>query len=325
MAASEGEAQRTQPLTAGQRLAAKKAAKAARKAAKRGITPAEVRKVGEGLFSARDWFHEHRTLLVATTLGVAAVGAGIVALEWHSRSSAGEATGTLARAVATSRVAIVQGHEDAGEASEEPTFASREARATEASKQYRGARQRAPDSPVGVWAALGEGRALLELGKAQEARRVFTWALGRADSPFEKRQALEGIGFSHECDEEFDEAAKRWDELAALAGGRYRALADYHRARVQSAKGDVQGALRTLTALVERLKKIGGSGDPAQGFTEAVLNPGLLAPAEDRLLELERSAATSQPITSGESGSAGQPAAASQVEPGTPPGSDAQE
>jgi tetratricopeptide (TPR) repeat protein len=275
--------------TAGARLAARKAAKAARKAAKRGRGADQVE--AEALKRATvaaDWAQTHRrTILIG--IGVLAVGlVGFWGYMHHVQTTGQAASSALWGAVETADAEIRVGDAPPADADdEEKTFATVTARAEAALEAYRKVNRDHGGTLSASWATLGEASALYELGKWAEARDKFERAYRQvgADDIAITWAALEGIVFTYEAEEKWDDALGKLEELGQASGGRFKDFADYHRARIQMAKGDTTAAKETLQTLLERLRS-------PENAKEVGQLSGLMSSAEVRLGEIDPSTMT---------------------------------
>ncbi len=247
---------RDPPETAGQRLAAAKAAKAARKAAKRGRQAEVVEtKALKRAEVAGEWARSNRRTLIVAMVVIGAVVAGATGWSIHQEEKAQEASAVLWDAVETARAQILPEGEGADPDADRPTYPTGEARAERAAERYAKVVEQYPDTAAATWARLGQGNALFDLGKHEEAREAYEKALAEGgDDPIVAWRALEGIAFTYEANEQWDEAIERFGELGELEGQRWTDIADYHRARMHLAKGDEARAKETLRGLVERLR-----------------------------------------------------------------------
>lgn len=291
-------------LTAGARLAAAKAAKAARKAAKRGKEKKEADPVAQVRDSqlakkaqeAGSWAAQNRNVVIAALVVILLGIAGWAGWSSYSDGQAQAAGALLADAVEIAQAEIVAaeepGEDAAGETAREeadsdapPTFPTEEARAEAALEAYRRVLTEYPSSDAAIWARLGEAKALADLGRHGEAREAYEAAEGEGGSdPSVALRALEGIAFTFEAEEQWDQALQVYERLAAIDGQRYQPVAEYHRARMYIAKGERERATETLRELVEDLGQA-EDDDERQDFAY------VLAQAETRLRELDPSAA----------------------------------
>lgn len=291
--------------SAGARLAAAKAAKAAKKAAKKAQIAAEAEaesgdsfigsgggmpakdpteilaesSIGQAATKASEWASTNRSL-AAGIVAVLVVGAlGWVGYAWWNASQAEGAGALLENALDIANAEVVAS-EDADADADEPTFATREARAEAALTAYRQVITEYPGAEAARWARLGEAKALFDLGRNEEAREVYERALREAGGDaMVAWRALEGIGFTYEADQQWDQAIEQYQELRSIDDGAYEAPADYHIARMRIAKGERVEAATALRALVERLRP--------EEATEEPTFPFVLAQAEVRLRELD--------------------------------------
>ncbi len=215
---------------------------------------------------------------------------GVGGFVWWSsqqRAHASEAATALWDAVEASRGDV----RPEGNASDDPdddreVFESHEAQTEAVAERAAEAANDHVGTEAGQWARLAEGRAALDLGHYDDAREAFEKALadGGDDSTL-AAAALEGIAFSYEGEQEWDHAKERYDELARLADGAYRNLADYHLARVLLAKGENEEAKELLTSLVERLNDPDDHDSPEMTYVSSQ--------AQIRLMQLDPSAVPS--------------------------------
>lgn len=256
-------------LTPGQRLAAARAAKAQKKTATRGreadlreqraIDTAEV--VREKAVSYLDTNRRVIWGAIGAIVLVGAIAFGVK--KWQDGEE--QAAGALLEAANRVQLAEIRSEGERAEAEDDdaPTFATRAARAEAALRKYREVTRRYPRTDAAVWAFVGEGRALLDRGEPAEARAAYQKAVqAGGDDPAVTRQALEGIGFSYEAEENWDEALDTYEELAGIANGTYESWGDYHAARMLLKKGNQDQAKERLRAVLERLRADDAPGAP---------------------------------------------------------------
>jgi tetratricopeptide (TPR) repeat protein len=274
-------------MTPGQRLAAARAKKAAKKSSERGrdadqreqkaIDTAEVARR-----AATNYLETH-SRVVWGALGVIALA--FVAFLGFRRWQAGqnEAAGALleeANAIYLTRVQVEGDPEGARPDPDVEPYTSWGARADAALAKYRAITEQYPGSDAAAWAWLGQGRAHLEKREPAEARRAYQKAAQAAEENAEiQRLAFEGVGFSYEAEENWDEALSTYDELGAVANGVYESWSDYHAARMLLRKGKRDEAKQRLQAAMERL---GAASAPRSVFLRrevqarlAILDPSL--------------------------------------------------
>ncbi|MDH5671689.1 MAG: tetratricopeptide repeat protein [Myxococcales bacterium] len=238
---------------AASRVAARRAAKAAAKAAKRGTAPLMAEAVADGVDTAQSWYGQN-SRVVWTGLGMGTLLAlGWLSIGAHMQKSAHETAALLESAVDAALAPIVGTDNPTPDAEDaEESFGSASERAEQAIKRFEAVVARDPDGPATSWARIGHAAALLELGKAEEARKLYAQVLDGADDDIYLRwRGLAGLGFALEALGKQTEAAKRFEELAALEGGAFRPLGDYHRARMLVAEGKRKEAADLLKSLSE--------------------------------------------------------------------------
>ncbi|MGE0792145.1 MAG: YfgM family protein [Sandaracinaceae bacterium] len=300
--------------TAATRLAAARAAKAAAKAAKRGrdkkddrdvLTQAKDSELGQRVASLQEWMEENKNLVLG---GIAAILLGLVGwlgYQSYTEGQAEEAATLLDEALEIAQAEIReegseeepaaddQGDEDEDEDDDAPTYPSVTARAEAALAAYDRVIAEHGSSDAAPWAHLGRARALLDLGRDDDARAAFDQAVSTGGSdPAVVWRALEGKGFSYEANEDWDHAREVYDELAGVDDGAYAPVARYHIARMQLAKGERDEATETLRALVHELRGAENDEDE-QEFAY------VLAQAEVRLRELAPSEVPARPTLPG--------------------------
>lgn len=294
--------------TAGARIAAAKAAKAALKAAKkaerveasaaanRTAAPAPTEEedpveqikesaVGQAAMRAQDWVGANQGAVLGV-LGLAVLAfVGWLAYGYVTDSAAVAAADLLGEAVRISRAEIRDEGEEADADAEAPTFASVEERSEAALTAYRRVITEHGDSEAAGWARLGVARLLLTSGETEEARTAFeaTVASSGAD-PVVAMRAYEGVGFTYEAEENWDEAREAFERIRGLENGAYGPVADYHLARVRLATGDNVGAQTALEELIDGIRGDSDSSEPEF--------PYVLAQAQTLLRELDPSSAS---------------------------------
>lgn len=299
-------------VSAGARLAAVKAAKAAKKAAKK-ATLAEERAaanatsapapteeeeetpdeqvdrqlhespVGRAALKAQDWANENRSV-VLTILGAAAIGV-VGWFGWNAyQTSSAQAAGTaLAEAVEISEATIVAEGDDPVEEGE-LSYESVAARDEAALDAYREVISEHGGSEAAAWAQLGVARILLQQDEAEDARAAYQAALAsHGADPVIAMRAAEGIGFTYESEENWDEAREAFERIRDIEDGRYGPVADYHLARLTLIGGDEVAAQEALEALVDTIRSDSEASEPEF--------PYVLAQAQELLHQLDPSSA----------------------------------
>lgn len=294
-------------MTAGARVAAAKAAKAAQKAVKK-QTYAEERAaqtnapapspdeeedpveqirespLGQATVRAQEWVSGNQGLVV----GALAVAA-IALLGWFGYRAMNDSTAVAAGALLEEAVEISRAEiRDEGEEADDEdgrSYASVAERNEAALAAYRRVLADASGTSAAGWARLGEGRLLLESGEPGDARQAFEAAIAsHGADPIIAMRAYEGVGFTYEAEENWDEARESFERIRGLQNGEYAAVADYNIARVRLATGDDVGAQTALEELVDGLREDAASGEPAF--------PYVLAQAQTLLRELDPSSAS---------------------------------
>lgn len=240
--------------TAGQRLAAAKAAKAAKKAAARG-KGAEILedKATERAALAATWFERnHGKLRVALLAAVVLLGLVVGWDFWSSRRNA-EASRLLWEATQTLNAPIVaQDAEEAPEEEDEEHYDSLASRADAALEKLDAMLDSYGGSRLAPYALLLRGKALYQKGEYAAAREAWEKALAEGDETVRAR-ALEGVAFTYEAEENWDEALARYEELRE--DNDRALLADYHIARVHLARGEEVEAKEKLRAILDAFRE----------------------------------------------------------------------
>jgi tetratricopeptide (TPR) repeat protein len=191
-------------------------------------------------------------LLLALGAGVLLAVVGLTISAYFDKQ-ASAASDLLFAGVEAAKAPVIDPAQASAEADDaEESFPSVEARAKKAREEFAKTIKEFPNSDAARWAALGDGHALLSLGKYTEAAQAFQ-KIG-ADTGLDaylRASALEGAGFALEAQQKYADAEKRFAELSELDKGSYKPLAEYHRARMQIALGQKQKAAETLEKLVK--------------------------------------------------------------------------
>ncbi|MCB9661426.1 MAG: hypothetical protein R3B40_23425 [Polyangiales bacterium] len=252
-------------LTAGERLAAAKAAKATQKAKKAAARKAsdepapEEQEVIEDEVQIRaeaatSWVHDHQATIVKVLAGAAALSAIVLGVQYFSGTSARAAGAVMSSALMVAASPVGEPEEGERLRPGEERYADAAARDAALVAAYERVVADEPDSQAAAWARLALGRFKLEAGEFADARTLFEGALGAAEGDLTLRSgAIEGVGFTYEGEEAWDEAATQYERLAGL-GGAYEQVAALHQARVLLAKGERDTAIERLQALIEALR-----------------------------------------------------------------------
>ncbi|MEM7434021.1 MAG: tetratricopeptide repeat protein [Myxococcota bacterium] len=243
MANDSAENEKEARLSPGQRLAATRAAKSARKAAERGRQAEMVEdKALAQAAVAKDWLEDNlRTigLAVAGVLIVAAIGIGWSTVERNKN----EAAGSQLASVLDANI-----YDDA-----------------ELAKSYAAVATDHEGTPAATWALIGQGRALYGQGQHAEARASYMKALESTDEETLQWVAIEGIAYTYEAEEAYDEALAQLDALRELSK-EVAPIASYHQGRILMAEGRTDEAKLKLQAVTSELRRPGG---PSLPFTRS--------------------------------------------------------
>jgi len=249
-------------ISAGQRLAAAKAAKAAKKIAQRGKEAEVVEEQAvESATVASTWLDRNRNKLLGAFAAVLLLGGAFFGIRAMQQKSAAEASQLLWEATEILNASIeAPGEEDTAEDAvdaetdeDEVTYETIAARADAALAKLDELFASHGDSPAVAWGRLEEGRARYQKGEHTEARTAFEAALAQGGEALAPR-ALEGIAFTYEAEENWDEAVARFEQLRE-EGGALEILADYHLARIHLAKDEEEPAKTKLQAVLEALRE----------------------------------------------------------------------
>jgi predicted negative regulator of RcsB-dependent stress response len=245
-------------MTPGERLAAAKARKAKQKSDKRGRKAEVVEdRVLKKAAVATDWVAQNRQTLWIAVGAVVLVVAGVTYWSVTSSAKAEQASEALWDAVQAATGEIrsegnIAGDQDA----ESEVFDSREARAEATLERAEKVRSDYPGTPAATWAALESGTALLDLSRWSDAREAFQAAVDQGgEDPAVTWRALEGIAFSYEGEEDWDQAIVHFNELEASADGAFEEIATYHIGRMHLAKGETEVATEMLVDLLNELRE----------------------------------------------------------------------
>jgi tetratricopeptide (TPR) repeat protein len=260
----EDKTAQTAHRSAADRLQAQRTAKAAAKAARRGTAPIVPTRVTRGVSNARLWYEDRRTYVWGAVAAIGLIALGWIGIKGYLGRGQHEAAELLRLAVATANAPILEAEAEApeGEAPDE-SYASVQARATQARERFHKVAQQFGNSSAAAWARVGEANAASELSKYDEAQKDYDRvAADDAASGFLRWRALEGSGYALEAQKKYAEAAKRFEEIAKLDDGAYRPAADFQRARMHIALHEPQKAADLLQALVkaERARPPGEGG-----------------------------------------------------------------
>ncbi|MEO0323617.1 MAG: hypothetical protein AAF447_11720 [Myxococcota bacterium] len=242
--------------TAGERLAAQKAAKAAKKREERHQEAEDIEdKAIERAEEVTSWLDKNKRVLGIASAAIVLLAAVALTVRGVSRGAGADATGALWEATQTATAPIVPEGEDVPEGIDE-SYPTLTARAEAARPKLEAVARDFVETDAAVNAQLALGALELDAGNPAEARAAFeaAYRAGGDDARVASR-ALEGIAFSHEAQGQWDEAASRYGELAGLSGAGSSIVADYHRARAALAGGDEPAAKEKLQAVLDALRE----------------------------------------------------------------------
>ncbi|MBN1656139.1 MAG: tetratricopeptide repeat protein [Deltaproteobacteria bacterium] len=243
-------------ITRGARHAARIAEKAARKAADRGKTPVAVNRLAEKATSTSVWIKERRKALIGVTAAAVVIACGLFSWRYFANKTDREAAKLLEKAVSTAHALVLSEESALDQETSVETYPSFEEKANQSIKSYEKVIAEYPKADAAIWSKLGKANALFELGKYDQARKVYIEALETAeDNSFARCRALEGIGYVLEAGKKYAEAAEYFMKIALIADGAYQPESEYHVARMQLAQGKRDAAEKKLVDLLKELKK----------------------------------------------------------------------
>lgn len=244
-------------LTAGQRLAAQKAAKAAMKARKRGkaVVEDEILKKAS---KAGEWIGRYRRGFAAVVAGIVVAIGAIGVGWWYQAGQAHKASALLLKAVETTTAPIGEASTFGVQAEAEKKkerFKTTDERARKAIKRYGKVIAQFPNTEAADWARLGQAGQYMLLADSSKAAKRYNEVADAARQPWLSRQALQGLIATSEQQKDYKAALEHANALAALNDGAFKDLAEYHTARILLAQGEKKNGAQRLKKLVERLRK----------------------------------------------------------------------
>ena len=258
MANDSAENENQGPLTAGQRLAARQAAKSARKAAERGRDAelVEEKAIAQAAV-AKDWLQDNLKPLGLVAGGVLLVAALGIGWSTFARRQAATAGAELA--------AVLD-----GDADDDATLAS----------AYAGVADAHPKTPAAAWARIGEGRARYAQGEWESSRAAYQSALDSSDDEAIRWAALEGIAYSLEAEKSYEQAIEQLEALRELDSN-IAPIAGYHQGRILVTEGKLEEAKVKFDGVLNELRQADAPLLPyTQEQTEArlaLIDPSLAA------------------------------------------------
>lgn len=210
---------------------------------------------------------------VVLALGVALA---VIAARHFMHSGSAQQASQLAQALEIASAGVDAEDSDGKNDDGKPVFKTEQERASKALAAF-DVVAKGDDGSASRWANLAGGASLVQLGKFDDAQKRFA-ALRADKEPEIAARALEGLGIALESAGKPDEASKQFQELAKLQGS--KELGEFHLARLQLARGDIEGGKTALKTLYDYL------GTQAEGSAPSRY---LRAEVEVRLAEIDSS------------------------------------
>ncbi|MDB4990447.1 MAG: putative lipoprotein [Myxococcaceae bacterium] len=275
-------------LSPGQRLAAKKAAKAIdkrdlkeeRKRTEEEARQKEQEEADRLLGRARpepalpanvesaartfsDFLQDNRERILIGVGAAAVIAAVAFGAQRFMRSGAAEQAAQLEHALELANAPLDSDDTDGKTDDGKPVFKGEQERAGKALVAFDQVVAGNPDSETAVWAKLAGASAEVALGKYDEARARFQKVYdAHVKEPRIAGRALEGVGIALEAAGKQDDALKAYEKLKYVEGE--KELSDYHVARIKLAKGDREGGKALLKSLYDELSKPGEGSAPSR-------------------------------------------------------------
>ncbi len=153
-----------------------------------------------------------------------------------------------------------------------PEFESEAAKAKKAAEAWQALKD-AKTAELRLSAGLGRAGALYDLGQNAEARKAYEAVAGDTQSglhPQLKGRALEGIGFTFEAEQKYEDAKKAFEKLGAVETDEFKHLRKFHIARIEYLLGNRDKAQEMLTELDAKLSEGAGPQGPTDYVGAAV-------------------------------------------------------
>ncbi len=276
-----------QKLTPGQRLEARLARKASEKTEKGdragGVEPLQAEALREASLVAK-WLRAKQSILLVSAVGLITVAAVSTAAWWVAKRGRTQAAKLLdlADEMAARPVGTQTSTDDAPAGK---TFATDLEKRSAQTKVLKKIIVGYATTPAAAWSYVRLAQFELEQNKAKDAYKLFARAKNVAQKnqlPAAEARALEGMGLAKESDNKIDEAARLYQQLAAINDTYAKNIADLHLARVELHQGKKAEAQKRLQKLNERLDKAAlgeGTylGDQARNLL-AQIDPALVKP-----------------------------------------------
>ncbi len=144
-------------------------------------------------------------------------------------------------------------------------------------------------------ASLGRAGSLYDLGKFDEARKAYQAVADDAASkllPQVRGRALEGVGFTYESEQKYEDAKKAFEKLASVETKEFNNLQKFHVARVELLLGNRDKAKEILTELDTKLAEGAGPQGPTDYIGAAVRD--LLKTVDPKKAQEEQQALSAQ-------------------------------
>ena len=213
--------------------------------------------------SILDWVVDRRKQIGALlVVALLAAVAGIV-INNVKEASAAEATASLVKGLDAETAPVIE----LPEGDEVPPqleddflyFDSREARGTDAEKAFAETVAGYEGTVAGELAVLGQASAKMDLGKYDEAAKLYEEFLaGMSEgASFARWAAMEGLALAYEGAGQNEKARDKFKELAGVAEGRLSLMAKYNHARMEEVLGDRNRAGAIYAQLMKEIKADG--------------------------------------------------------------------
>ena len=247
----ENQEQDANQLTAGQRLAQRKAQKAQSKIEARGRETEKLEARAEEVFeSGQDFLVEHKKVIALSVVGILLLVVGVWGAMSYLKNQRVLAGADLWSAVEARLTSVASDDAESSEAqagAEELSFASEAAKLADIKKLD--ATAAAHDNVAGDWAKLLSATQANESGDSKAAQASFK-SLMDSDDPYIRYRAAEGMGFIAEQNDAWVEAEAQYKELAN-ASSMYAVVGKLHLGRILLHQDKQEQGIATLKEVVE--------------------------------------------------------------------------